>query len=60
VTAWKGDERDLSSWLEEDLCEALPLARVLFYDHGAMGGTDDLLKLADRLLGCIRKLQVSA
>ena len=55
VLTWKGTGR---SWLEEELYKALPMARVLFYDHGDVGETDDLIGLADRLLSCIGGSQV--
>ncbi|KAI9768750.1 MAG: hypothetical protein M1840_004745 [Geoglossum simile] len=54
VSTWKAAGR---AWLEEELYNALPMARVLFYDHGDVGETDDLVGLADRLLGCIGSCQ---
>lgn len=53
---WKGESQDSSkTWLETDLLNQLPIARILFYDHGMLEQEDGLEELSHRLLESLEK-----
>jgi hypothetical protein len=50
IDTWTTGGRNSDNWLETDLLANLPIARVLYYDHGHPADDDGLTQLAYRLL----------